>query len=101
MDETHRTTRRRHYSIRTERSYSLLVKRYVAFHRMRSRADFIDGEKKIKKFLNHLVIDLNVAPSTQNQAMNALVFLHMHVLKQSLDKEINADKRTQVPIVEG
>ena len=102
MDETIRTKRRRHYSIRTERSYSLWVKRYVAFHKMRSREDLSDGEKKIEKFLNHLAIELTVAPSTQNQAMNALVFLYKHVLKQSLDKEINAERaprRVKVPIV--
>jgi hypothetical protein len=49
MDETIRTKRRRHYSIRTERSYSLWVKRYVAFHKMRGRVDLFDGEKKIEK----------------------------------------------------
>ena len=92
MDEMHRIMRRRHYSIRTERSYSLWVKRYVAFHNMRSRDDLRDGEKKIEKFLDHLAMDRNVAPSTQNQAMNALVFLYKHVLKQSLDKTIYAER---------
>ncbi len=102
MDEMHRIMRRRHYSIRTERSYSLWVKRYVAFHNMRSRDDLRDGEKKIEKFLDHLAMDRNVAPSTQNQAMNALVFLYKHVLKQSLDKTIDAErasKRVKVPVV--
>jgi hypothetical protein len=47
MDEMHRTMRRRNYSIHTEQSYSLWVKRYVAFHRMRSRVDLFDGEKDI------------------------------------------------------
>jgi len=59
---------------------------------MRSRADLRDGEKKIEAFLNHLAIDLHVAPSTQNQAMNALVFLYKHVLKEPLDGEINAER---------
>jgi len=39
MDEMHRVMRRRHYSIRTERSYSMWVKRFVAFHKMKSRDD--------------------------------------------------------------
>ena len=57
---------------------------------MTSRQDLIDGEAKIEAFLTHLAVDKAVAPSTQNQAMNALVFLYRHVLKQSLDQEINA-----------
>ncbi len=92
LDEMRRIMRRRHYSIRTERSYCGWVKRYVLFHKMRSRADMEDGEKKIEAFLDHLAINLHVAPSTQNQAMNALVFLYKHVFKQPLDKEINAER---------
>ena len=94
--------RRRHYSIRTEQAYCAWVKRYVLFHKMRTREDLYHGEKKIESFLSHLAIDLHVSPSTQNQAMNALVFLYKHVLKQPLDKEINAEsapKRVKVPVV--
>ena len=89
LDEMRRTMRRQHYSIRTERSYCSWVKRYILFHKMRSRGDLEDGEKKIEAFLTHLAMNLDVSPSTQNQAMNALVFLYKHVLKQPLDKEIN------------
>jgi len=39
LDEIHCVMRRRHYSIRTERSYSMWVKRFVAFHKMKSRDD--------------------------------------------------------------
>jgi hypothetical protein len=60
---------------------------------MGTRANLRNGEEKIEVFLNHLGIDLHVAPSTQNQAMNALVFLYKHVLKEPLDKEINAEPR--------
>ena len=69
---------------------------------MRSRADVRNGEKKIEAFLNHLAIELHVAPSTQNQAMNALVFLYKHVLKEPLDGEINAErapKPLKLPVV--
>ena len=102
LDEMRKTMRRRHYSIRAERSYCAWVKRYVLFLKMRGRADLRDGEKKIEAFLNHLAIELHVAPSTQNQAMNALVFLYKHVLKEPLDGEINAErppKRLKLPVV--
>jgi len=69
---------------------------------MVSREDLKNGEEKIEKFLTHLAVAENVAPSTQNQAMNALVFLYKKVLKQSLNEEINAvraAKKTNVPVV--
>ena len=90
LDEMHQIMRRRHYSIRTEQSYCAWVKRFVHLHKMRSRAGLQNGEQKIEAFLTHLAIDLRVAPSTQNQAMNALVFLYKHVLKEPLDGAINA-----------
>lgn len=97
-----RTMRRRHYSIRTERSYCSWVTRYILFHKMRSRDDLKDGEAKIETFLTHLAMDLHVSSSTQNQAMNALVFLYKHILKQPLDNEINAERaprQVKIPVV--
>ncbi len=102
LDEVQDVLRRRHYSIRTERSYCSWIKRYILFHGMKSRADLSGGEGKIEKFLTHLAKDRNVAASTQNQALNALVFLYKHVLKYSLDQKINAErapKRIRVPVV--
>ncbi len=46
----------------------------------------------IEAFRTHLTADTNVASSTQNQAMNALVFLYKKVLKQPLNQEINATR---------
>ena len=64
-----------HYSIHTERTYCDWIKRFVQFHKMKSREDLSGGEKKIEAFLTHLAIQGNVSPSAQNQAMNALLFL--------------------------
>lgn len=102
LEQMRRTMRRRHYSIRTEKSYCAWAKRFVLFHKMRSRDDLINGEQKIEAFLNHLALDLQVAASTQNQAMNALVFLYKHVLKMSLDEKIDAaraPKQVKIPVV--
>ncbi len=52
---------------------------------MKSLNDLTEGEKKIETYLTFLARDRNVAPSTQNQALNALVFLYKHVLKQPLN----------------
>ena len=94
--------RLKHYSIHTERSYCDWIKRYIQYHRMTRREDLKDGEEKIEQFLTHLAVKSGVAPSTQNQAMNALVFLYKKVLKVSLKEEINAiraQKKTNIPVV--
>jgi len=39
------------------------------------------GEEEIKSFLTHLAVDKNVAAATQNQALNAILFLYREVLK--------------------
>jgi hypothetical protein len=70
--------------------------------KMRCREDLAGGEAKIEAFLTDLAVNGKVSPSTQNQAMNALVFLYKRVLKTPLDGSINAvraDRKTRVPVV--
>lgn len=101
LDEVHDIMKVMHYSIHTERSYCDWIKRFIVFHNMKSRSDLTQGELKVTQFLTWLAVEQNVAPSTQNQAMNALVFLYKTVLKQPLG-EINAvrsRKKTIVPVV--
>ncbi len=102
LDEVSDVMRLRHYSIHTERSYRDWIKRFVQYHKMTTRKDLDDGEKKIELFLTHLAVDKNIAPATQNQAMNALVFLYKKVLKVSLTGEIDAvraTKKSKIPVV--
>jgi integron integrase len=102
LDQVRDVMRLHHYSIHTERTYLDWIKRYIAFHRMKSRDDLVEGEKKIEAFLTHLAVDGQVAAATQNQAMNALVFLYKRVLGQPLDETINAvraEKKLNVPVV--
>ena len=102
LDQIRQVLRLHHYSIHTERAYLDWIKRYIAFHRMKSRDDLAEGEQKIEAFLTHLAVDQRVAAATQNQAMNALVFLYKRVLEQPLNETINAvraEKRLNVPVV--
>lgn len=64
--------------------------RFVRFHGMQARADLFLAEPKIEAFLTNLAVRGNVASSTQNQAMNALVFLYKRVLNHTLEGEIDA-----------
>lgn len=70
------------YSIRTERSYEQWVLRFLAYQKNDS-LDQLSGAD-VKAFLDHLVVECNVAASTQNQALNALVFFFRHVLGSEL-----------------
>jgi site-specific recombinase XerD len=102
LDEVRGIMRLHHYSIHTEKTYCIWIKHFVRFHKMKSRDDLQHGEKKIEAFLTFLAVEKNIAPATQNQAMNALVFLYKKVLREPLDKEINAvraTRKTNVPVV--
>lgn len=89
MHQVHETLRRGHYSYRTEQAYARWIERYLRFHKERSgswqRPEGL-GEAGIEAFLNHLAVDRKVAASTQNQALNALVFLYQKVLRVELER---------------
>ena len=103
LDEVRRVMRVKHYSIHTERTYCDWIRRFILFHKMQDRAElFIESENKIETYLTHLAIEKNVAPATQNQAMNALIFLYRRVLKKELTGKIDAVrsvKKNKVPVV--
>jgi integron integrase len=102
LEEVRQVLRLHHYSIHTERSYVDWIVRFAHFHKMRSREDLLPPEPMIEAFLTHLAVNKNVAPSTQNQAMNALIFLYKRVLNLSMDGSINAvraDTKVNVPVV--
>ncbi len=92
--------RRKHYSIRTEQAYLDWAKRYILFHGKRHPNEM--GDAQIVAFLNHLAVNRNVAASTQNQALNALVFLYKRVLGRedlALDDITPAKRPQRLPTV--
>ncbi|MGY6275903.1 integron integrase [Methylomonas sp. MgM2] len=103
LDDVRRVMRMKHYSLHTERNYCDWIKQFVKFHRMAEReALFDDFEAKIEAFLSYLATGRNVAASTQNQAMNALIFLYKQVLNKPLEKRIDAirsNKNRRIPVV--
>ena len=94
LDQIHATCRRRQFSRHTETSYRRWIVRYVRFHDTTHPHD-LDADD-VRAFLNHLAVDRNVAASTQNQALNALVFLYDDVLDRPLG-EIGEIKRADRP----
>ncbi len=101
LDQVKELMRLRHYSIRTEQSYSDWIRRYIKFHGLRSREELTPGTEKVEQFLSDLAVNGNVAASTQNQAFNALLFLYREVLRQPFEsvKAVRAARPLRVPTV--
>ena len=74
--------RAKHYSYQTEKSYVQWIKKFIHFHKLRHPKEMREAE--VGAFLNYLAVQCKVAPSTQNQALCALIFLYKHVLKNEL-----------------
>jgi integron integrase len=89
-----------HYSHLTERAYVGWVRRFIAFNGGRHAAEL--GREEIGAFLNHLAVRMKVTPSTQNQALNALLFLYRRVLGVELpwlSEVLRARKPSRLPTV--
>ena len=99
LDRVRETLRVKHYSIRTEQAYLSWIRRYILFHDKRHPRTM--GTPEIETFLTHLAVHDNVAASTQNQALCALLFLYNEVLGQEIDSvdAIRAKKPKRLPVV--
>ncbi|MBM0103138.1 phage integrase N-terminal SAM-like domain-containing protein [Steroidobacter sp. S1-65] len=71
LDQVRELIRIRHYSIRTEQVYVQWIKRFILFHDKRHPLEM--GADEVTAFLRHLTVMRNVAASTQNQALNAIL----------------------------
>lgn len=92
--------RREHYATRTEQTYVDWVKRFLVFWCPLSREDFT--AERVRVYLEYLAVVRKVSANTQNQALNALVFVFREVLKRDLG-EIGAVERAaerrRLPVV--
>ncbi len=93
LDQLRDVLRLKHYSYRTEQSYVDWTYRFIVFHNKRHPKEM--GASEIEAFLTYLAVQRNVAASTQNQALSALVFLYRHVLHQEIGGQIDAVRAKQ------
>lgn len=84
-----------HYSIRTEQAYAQWIGRFMRFHRGRSEDELSSHD--IRDYLEYLAVHRGVSAATQNQALNALVFLFGKVLKKDLG-DIGEFTRARRPV---
>ena len=87
LDRVRDRIRVKHYSYRTEETYVQWIRRFILFHNKRHPSEM--GGDEVNAFLTYLAVDENVAASTQNQALSAILFLYREVLE--LDLGLNLD----------
>jgi integron integrase len=95
-----RVMRTRHLSRHTEEAYVRWIVRYVRFHGLRHPRML--GEKAMREFLSYLAVDRNVTASTQSQALAALLFLYVEVLREPVPwiaDVIRARRPHRLPVV--
>jgi site-specific recombinase XerD len=99
LDRVRQAIRIKHYSYRTEQTYVDWIRCFILFHNKKHPKDM--GVAEVEAFLAHLAVVSNVAPSTQNQALRALLFLYKVVLGQELESvdALRAKKSRYLPTV--
>jgi integron integrase len=100
LDQVREVIRMRHYSIRTEQAYVQWIRRFILFNSKRHPREM--GAPELTAFLSDLATQHHVAASTQNQALNAILFLYRDVLKIDLpwlDQVQRAKKPQHLPVV--
>ena len=78
-EQFHEVCRFKHLALRSEEAYWGWVVRLVKYFDSKIHPKDLDG-KQLAEFLTHLATVDGVAASTQNQALNALLFLYREVL---------------------
>ena len=100
LDQVKTRIRYLHYSPRTEATYLMWIKRFILFHNKRHPKEM--GAPEVVAFLNYLATNKCVSASTQNQALNAIVFLYKQVLLVELDnlqQLTHAKRPKRLPVV--
>ncbi len=101
MDQVKEVLRYYHYAFSTEKSYCQWILRYIYFYGGKTHPKKL-GTREVERFLSHLTLQKKVSNSTQQQALNALVFLYNRVLGMSLEGQIQPvrnKRRTRIPTV--
>lgn len=94
LERVRHRLRTRRYSRRTEEAYCDWIRRFILYHERRHPAEM--SEPEVSAFLTHLAVDRRVSAATQNQALQALLFLYRHVMSKPLGL-IHDVKRARVP----
>lgn len=104
-DQFHEVARYRQLSLRTEEAYWPWVHQFLLYWKNQAgewRHPKELGGPEVKTFLAYLATERKIAVSTQNQALNALLFLFREVLGKDfgyLGKYDRPQRREKLPVV--
>jgi integron integrase len=101
MEKFRAKIRQLHYSSRTEEAYAGWILRYLKFFGMQH--PFRLDHRHVSEYLDHLASEAHLSASSQNQALNAIVFLYRRVLGIELEDFTfeRAKRPKRLPIVLG
>ena len=101
LDIVREKIRFKHYSYSTEKTYIHWIKQYIFFHNKKHPIDM--GKKEIEEYLTSLAVKSKVAPTTQNQAFSAILFLYKEILGVDMSEwniqALRAQERKHIPVV--
>lgn len=99
-DKLRQALRLHQRSLSTEKTYVIWLRSFRRFVGEKS-PEHIEG-RDLQDFLSHLAVEKRISPSTQNQALNAVLFFFRHVLDKNVDQELSAVRakhRRHLPVV--
>lgn len=102
MDQVREVLRYYHYAIRTEESYVKWILAFIRFHDKQHPKEL--GKRDIEAFLSDMALNKNYSASSQNLALNAIIFLYKKVLNLPVTENISAarsKKAVRLPVVLG
>ncbi|MDP1881065.1 MAG: integron integrase [Parachlamydiaceae bacterium] len=100
LDEVRVSMRTNHYSPKTEESYLKWIKEFIIYSGKIHPQEL--GAKEIQNYVSHLAVDKFVSASTQNQALQAILFLYKNIIKRDVGwiNDIKHVKRVKhLPVV--
>jgi integron integrase len=100
LDKVKTEIRTRHYSKRTGQAYTGWIKKFILFHNKKHPVEM--GADEIRAYINNLSTNHHVSSSTQNQALQGILFLYKNILGKDVGwiKEIKfANKKRHLPVV--
>lgn len=90
----------RRFSLRTEEAYLHWIRRFIVWSGKRHPKEM--GAAEVRDFLTFLAVHEKVAASTQNQALNGLMFMYAQVLRLEVGEFgdfARAERPERVPVV--
>lgn len=89
----------KHYSRKTQKAYVQWCRQYILYHNKRHPAEM--GKPEIQKYMDHLANQAQVAASTQNQALHAILFLYREILGVDIQgvQTLRAKEAKRLPTV--